>query len=174
MEYCKVNSVGQALRDIHSKEVIQAEDILLVFGDVIANFDLTKVISEYTKKKKDRSIMTKIFKRVPPSNPLRNQEDDCVVIVDNVTSQILDYRHIGEDKDIQFNLGKFVITSESDYFILEKINFHKSRNNIEMHYDWMDTDITLCTKEIFHLLNEHFYNVFFLRILWFIVIGLQR
>ena len=61
--------------------------------------------------------MTKIFKRVPPSNPLRNQEDDCVVIVDNVTSQILDYRHIGEDKDIQFNLGKFVITSESDCFI---------------------------------------------------------
>jgi len=101
-----MDSVGQALRDIHSKEGISAEDILLIFGDVIANFDLSKVISEYIKKKKDKSIMTKIFRRVPPSNPLRTEDDDCVVIVDNATSQMLQYKHIGEDKDIQFNLGE--------------------------------------------------------------------
>jgi len=43
---------------------------------------------------------------------------------------------------------------------LEKINFNKWRNNVEIHYDWVDTEITLCTKEIFHLLNEHFYDDF--------------
>jgi len=111
-------SVGQALRDIHSQEnLITCEDILLIFGDVLANFDLSKVIAEYTKKKRDRSIMTKIFKRVPLNSPLRTQEDDCVVILDNNTSQVLQYKHIPDSKEIDFNLGNlekrilFVLTN---------------------------------------------------------------
>ena len=96
------------MRDIHSQEnLITSEDILLIFGDVLANFDLSKVIAEYTKKKKDRSIMTKIFKRDPLNSPLRSQEDDCVVILDNTNSQVLQYKHIPENKEIDFNLGIF-------------------------------------------------------------------
>lgn len=101
----KKNSVGQALRDIHHKGWIQSEDILLIFGDVVANFDLSGAISQHMAKKKDRNILTKIFKKVPLNSPLRTEDDDCVVIVDNNTSQVLQYKHIGSEKDIDFNLG---------------------------------------------------------------------
>lgn len=93
------------MRDIHHKGWIQSEDILLIFGDVMASFDLSSAISQHLAKKRERNILTKIFKRVPLNSPLRTEDDDCVVIVDNNTSQVLQYKHIGSEKDIDFNLG---------------------------------------------------------------------
>jgi len=111
-------SVGQALRDIHSQEnLITCDDLLLIFGDILPNFDLSKVITEYTKKKKDRSIMTKIFKRVPLNSPLRTSEDDCVVILDSNTNQVLQYKHIPDSKEIDFNLGIMRISAFIDKFL---------------------------------------------------------
>ena len=126
----------------------------------MASFDLSAAINQHMAKKKDRNILTKIFKRVPLNSPLRTEDDDCVVIVDNNTSQVLQYKHIGSEKDIDFNLGIRTFIFLLTKYLLEKIDFRKSRNNIEVHYDWIDTDISICNKEIFHLLNEHFYNVY--------------
>ena len=97
------------MRDINSKGMIHSEDVLLIFGDVLANFDLSKAISDHIKRKKERSIMTKIFRRAPLNSPLRTRDDDCIVILDSLTSQVLEYRHVADEKEISFNLGKIEI-----------------------------------------------------------------
>ena len=105
----KFSSVGQVLRSTHTQgNLITCEYILLIFSDVLMNFDLSKVAAEYTKEKEDRSLilMTKNFKRVPLNSPLATQEDDCVVILDHKTPQVLQYQHISGSKEIDFNLGK--------------------------------------------------------------------
>ena len=132
---------------------------MLIFGDVVANFDLSQAIKEHMRRRKEdkMNIMTKIFKKIPINSPLRTRYDDCALIIDSATNQILQYQNMSSEKHLNFNLG---IHGLSDFNDIDKINLKKLRNSINIHYDWTDSDITICAQEVFNLLTEHFdFNV---------------
>lgn len=102
-------SVGEALREFHNKNVIH-NDFILIFGDIVANFDLSQAIKDHARRKKeDRvNIMTKILKKISINNPLRTQYDDCMIVLDSSTNQILQYRNTSKESHINLNLGSFM------------------------------------------------------------------
>ena len=82
---------------------------MLIFGDVLASFDLSAAIQDHMNKKKQKAIVTRIFKKMPLNHPLRTEDDDCVVIVDSNNSLILDYKQIREEKEVKFHLGESLV-----------------------------------------------------------------
>ncbi len=119
-----------------------------MFGDTIANFSLSTAIEEHLRRKKEdkMNIMTKVFKKLPLDSPLRTGYDDAMLVIDSSNKQILQYQNTSEDKQIEL--------------FLERISFKKQRNNLQIRYDLYDTEITICSHEIFQLMIDHFdYNV---------------
>jgi len=66
---------GDALREVNQMHQLE-EDFILVKGDVITNFDLSHALQFHRKMKKEMKdhtvILTKLFTRLPFSDPVRH------------------------------------------------------------------------------------------------------
>ena len=85
---------GDALREINQLQTIK-DEFLLVRGDLITNADIQGALKEYFRVKaedKDRKlILTKLFMKIPFSNPIRSPQQEIILMLDNATSEILKY-----------------------------------------------------------------------------------
>ena len=61
-----INNPGDALRELHKKDVVKSDPFILMSGDIITNADLKPAIENHKKRaKKDaNNIMTVILKEV--------------------------------------------------------------------------------------------------------------
>lgn len=100
-------SVCDALREIRESGLVN-DDFILIRGDVLACFNLTPAITAHLKRKEQSksNMVTNIFKIAGPKNPIRTTDDDCAIILDTETNQILQYDHIGDKKKFSLNLGE--------------------------------------------------------------------
>jgi NDP-sugar pyrophosphorylase family protein len=74
-------SVGDALREMYSLNVLQ-EDFVLVWGDIVSNMKLTKLIDEHTKRReKDKqSLMTVLLTPYREPRTLRDGSGSAVAL----------------------------------------------------------------------------------------------
>ncbi|KAL4230781.1 Translation initiation factor eIF-2B subunit epsilon [Mactra antiquata] len=135
-------SMGDALRDIDSKNVIRS-DFILIYGDVVSNIKLQSVLEDHKQRhEKDKSsIMTMVFRQAPPGHRTRCLSDDIVVAVDNQTNNVIHYQRLsaGNSKRLEFPLD--VITEHKD---------------VQIRYDLIDANISICSPLVPKLFTDNF------------------
>ena len=68
----ELRSMGDALRDLDSKQLISS-DFILISGDVVSNIDLSDILEKHNKRKvaDKNSIMTVVLKKAGLNHPYR-------------------------------------------------------------------------------------------------------
>ena len=98
-------NVGDVLRQVVDLKLFK-DDFLLVRGDVITNIDIHPALKmhyhvksqEADKKnmtqdvRKYRTILTKLFIKIPYSNPMRDPMIDLTLLLDSQTKEIYRYQ----------------------------------------------------------------------------------
>ena len=91
-------------------------EFILVKGDVITNANIHEAFKRHCKIRSEDSdnklILTKIFVKVPFSNPIRHQSQECCLILDDGTKEILKYE--------SFQHGSKKMKLNEDYISLKK------------------------------------------------------
>ena len=90
--------------------------------------------------------MTKIFKKTGVNSPLRTPYDDCMIVMDNQTNRIFQYKSLRGEEGIETSVE----------LNLERISFDKQKESIEIRYDLVDSEITFCTHDVVNIINEQF------------------
>jgi len=92
LESC--SNFGDALREINQMQTIK-EEFLLVRGDIITNADIQSALKEHFKVKAEdkekKLILTKLFVKVPFSNPIRSPQQEIILMLDSQSRDILKY-----------------------------------------------------------------------------------
>ena len=92
LESC--TNFGDALREINQMQTIK-EEFILVRGDLITNADIQPALREHYKVKAEdkekKLILTKLFVKVPFSNPIRCPQQEIILMLDSQSRDILKY-----------------------------------------------------------------------------------
>ena len=137
-------SIGDALRDIDTKAIIQG-DFILVSGDVISNMNLSRALATHRERRKvDKNmIMTMVLK---PSTPLHRSRERCesaVFCIDPVSQECIHYEPI----ESEMSQG---IAVKLESVLLE------SHRAIDIRYDLIDCQIDICSLNVLALFTENF------------------
>jgi translation initiation factor eIF-2B subunit epsilon len=137
-------SIGDALRDIDTKAIIQG-DFILVSGDVVSNMNLSRALATHRERRKvDKNmIMTMVLK---PSTPLHRSRERCesaVFCIDPVSQECIHYESI----DSEMSQG---IAVKLESVLLE------SHRAIDIRYDLIDCQIDICSLNVLALFTENF------------------
>uniref|UniRef100_F7E6V2 Translation initiation factor eIF2B subunit epsilon n=1 Tax=Callithrix jacchus TaxID=9483 RepID=F7E6V2_CALJA len=135
-------SLGDVLRDVDAKALVHS-DFILVYGDVISNINITRALEEHRlrrKLEKNVSVMTMIFKESSPSHPTRCPEDNVVVAVDSATNRVLHFQKTQGLRRFSFPLSLF----------------QGSRDGVEVRYDLLDCQISICSPQVAQLFTDNF------------------
>jgi translation initiation factor eIF-2B subunit epsilon len=137
------NGVGDILRELDSKGLIQT-DFILVHGDVVSNMKLEKVLKEHEKRRAQSksSIMTIVMKRASPHHKTRAKGEGSVVVLDPANDQCLMFS-IMPRYPVKFKL-------EVDPEML------KGRPAVQIHNDLLDCQIDICSPDVPALFTENF------------------
>ena len=135
-------SVGDVLRDIYSRSLIQS-DFVLVSGDVISNMDLRSVIQKHKERRRadKMTIMSVIYKQASPGHRTRSSEDDILVVVDADTSRLIHYEKVMKKRHMNVPLGVLKTAS---------------RQVVDLCYDLMDCHVSVCSPQVPAIFSDNF------------------
>uniref|UniRef100_A0A673BJI4 Uncharacterized protein n=1 Tax=Sphaeramia orbicularis TaxID=375764 RepID=A0A673BJI4_9TELE len=135
-------SLGDVLRDVDAKSLVRS-DFVLVYGDVVSNFDVSQALQEHRhrrKMEKNISVMTMIFKESSPGHRSRCEEDDVIVAVDSKSQRVLHYQKTHGLKKLQFPMNIF----------------HSGSDEFEIRHDLLDCHISICSPQVAELFTDNF------------------
>ncbi|XP_069753644.1 translation initiation factor eIF2B subunit epsilon [Narcine bancroftii] len=135
-------SLGDVLRDVDAKSLVRS-DFILIYGDVVANINVTKALEEHRarqKLEKNVPVMTMIFKQSSPGHRTRCQEDDVIAAVNSKTSRVLHYQRAHRLKKFRFPVRVF----------------HGNNDEIEIRHDLLDCHISICSPQVAELFTDNF------------------
>ena len=135
-------SVGDALRDIYSKQIIRG-DFVLCYGDTVSTVHLGRILSQFREKRaKDKSlIMTIVTRRASPQHRTREHGEGAMFAISPLSGECKWYCQIEhrKDKKLDFPIDLFLENS-----------------SLELRYDLMDCSIDICSSEVLALFTENF------------------
>lgn len=131
------SSVGDALRDLDSKDLIRS-DFVLLHGDLLTNVNLKKLLLDHKKlREKNKScIMTLVCKRAPP------EQANLSLMYNPETRQILNFA-CSEDKRPQLRVAK------------KKVKSGKAKTYY-LENGFRSTDIAICSVYVPIFMTENF------------------
>ena len=144
-------NAGDALRELDKRDLVQSDPFILMFGDTVANVDLTSAIATHkSRHKKDpTAIMTILFKQVGASlatdtgfnqSSIRTCTDDLVVGIDSKQgNRILLY-------DDQAASGTVALPC----------SFFGAHSEVDIHCDLVDCGIDLCSPDVLARFQDEF------------------
>lgn len=134
-------SVGDALRELDSKQLITS-DFILVSGDVVSNVPLNEVLKEHRKRREDdkNAIMTMVVREASPFHRTRARTESSVFVIDKKTSQCVHYQ--------ANERGKHYVSMDPEIF-----NEHEE---LEVRNDLIDCQIDICSNDVPALFTENF------------------
>jgi len=137
-------STCEALREL-PKDGLH-DDFILLKGDIVSNAELGPALKQHFASKNADSefptIMTKIFKQLPFSSPLRDPSHEVMLTLDATHNTIVDY-------------GQNTGATQTTIMINKKhINLKRAQTHYKMHVDVVDTEISIVNKELFKHLQE--------------------
>ncbi|XP_064636779.1 translation initiation factor eIF2B subunit epsilon-like [Lineus longissimus] len=133
-------SVGDALRDIDCKSLIQS-DFVLVNGDLISNLKLKGLIDKHKERRKvdKSSVMTLVFKQAPPCSQTRCQEEEVILAINTENQKLLHYEKVADQKKMNFPLEIFT-----------------ENEGLQLRYDLLDCQISICSPDVPPLFSDNF------------------
>lgn len=136
-------SIGDALRDIDSKAIIQG-DFILVSGDVVSNMNLSRALATHRSRRQvDKNmIMTMVLKPSTPFHRSRERCETAVFCIDPSTQECIHYEPIESESQ------KWA--TKLDASLLEG---HRA---IDIRYDLIDCQIDICSLNVLALFTENF------------------
>ncbi|KAJ3109843.1 hypothetical protein HDU97_000073 [Phlyctochytrium planicorne] len=137
----ELQSVGDALRDLDSKQLIQS-DFILVSGDVISSMNLEKALEEHrTRRLADKSsIMTMVVKKASPDHRSRSRGEEGIFVINPNTHECVLYKEL-YPRASHINLN------------LELFGEHPE---LEFRNDFIDCQIDICSVDVPALFTENF------------------
>ncbi|TRY59738.1 hypothetical protein DNTS_028401 [Danionella cerebrum] len=135
-------SLGDVLRDVDAKSLVRA-DFLLVYGDVVANIDVSQALQEHRQRRKmekNVSVMTMIFKESSPGHKMRCEEENVIVAIDSKSKRILHYQRAQAQKNLHFPMNIF----------------HSASDEFEICFDLLDCHISICSPQVAELFTDNF------------------
>jgi NDP-sugar pyrophosphorylase family protein len=135
-----VSSAGDALRDIHDRELI-VDDFILVSGDVISNMKLDQVLADHKRRRRESSgyIMTSVFKKATPAHRSRANEDDTIVALNPASGKLLYYGNDRRQSSVEVELKMF-----------------QEHPSVQFRYDLIDCHIDICAPQVLFLYKDNF------------------
>ncbi|KAH6584732.1 hypothetical protein BASA60_000827 [Batrachochytrium salamandrivorans] len=130
----ELRSMGDVLRDLDAKQVLQS-DFVLVNGDTVSNIDLTQVINEHKQRRiKDKNaIMTMLLKRASPNHPTRARGEEELFVIDTKSSECVHYE----------SFEKFPVKRK----IKLNPDLFKAHSELSVHNDLIDAQVDICSIE---------------------------
>ncbi|KAG8985823.1 hypothetical protein FRB90_004428, partial [Tulasnella sp. 427] len=137
----EARSVGDALREIDTKQIISS-DFVLVSGDIISNIRIEDVVKEHRERRKisKDAIMTTVVREVGPRDRPQPGGDATVIVMNAETSQCVHYEYVPHDKT-DFDLPAEVIMKHKD---------------LDVRIDLLDCGIDICSPDVPALFSENF------------------
>ncbi|WBW73531.1 translation initiation factor eIF2B epsilon subunit [Schizosaccharomyces osmophilus] len=134
-------SVGDALRELDSKQLITS-DFILVSGDVVSNVPLKEVLEEHRARREvdKNAIMTMVVREASPHHRTRASTESSVFVIDKKTSQCVHYQ--------ANERGKHYVSMDPEIF-----NEHEE---LEIRNDLIDCQIDICSNDVPALFTENF------------------
>ncbi|KAJ3274956.1 hypothetical protein HDV01_001820 [Terramyces sp. JEL0728] len=130
----ELRSMGDVLRDMDAKQILQS-DFILMSGDVVSNVNLEPLVKEHKlRKSTDKNlIMTLITKQASSNHPTRSKAEEELFVLDTKTNECVHYeayRRYPARKKVFLNPRLF-----------------KTHPNIVIHNDLIDCQIDICSIE---------------------------
>lgn len=137
-------SVGDAMRDIDSRGLING-DFILISGDVVTNLDITKVLENHkVYKQNDRDyICTMVLTEAAPMHRSRSIIEPACFIMDKATNRCLYYQDLPP-----INGRKTTVNIDPE--VLEDIEEFEINNNL------IDCHVDICTAQVPTIFQENF------------------
>ncbi|KAF9585534.1 hypothetical protein BGW38_001935 [Lunasporangiospora selenospora] len=139
-------SVGDAMRDLDAKQLIDT-DFILVTGDVVSNMKLDKVLEEHrVRRQADKSaIMTMVLKKASYQHRSRAVGDGSLIVLDQATKECLHYQPIKAFK-----------TTRQDRRMTMDMEIFDKHPEVQIRNDLIDCQIDICSVEVPALFTENF------------------
>ncbi|KAJ3262107.1 hypothetical protein HK103_003950 [Boothiomyces macroporosus] len=139
----ELRSMGDVLRDMDAKQILQS-DFILMSGDVVSNVNLAPLVEEHKKRKlADKNlIMTLVTKQASANHPTRSKAEEELFVLDTKTNECVHYeayRRYPPRKNVSLNPRIF-----------------KTHPDIVIHNDLIDCQIDICSIEVPALFTENF------------------
>jgi translation initiation factor eIF-2B subunit epsilon len=142
-----LTNVGDALREMDKRNLIQSDPFVLMFGDTITNANLAEAIRSHKERHRNDSaaIMTILFKPVGSNGErrycyLRSTTEDLIVGLDPTQSnRILLYHDSSQDKTSRI-----------------PCSFFQSHPAIDLRSDLLDIGLDLCSPDVLARLADEF------------------
>lgn len=137
-------SVGDAMRDIDSRGLING-DFILISGDVVTNLDISKVLENHkTYKQNDRDyICTMVLTQAAPMHRSRSIIEPACFIMDRATNRCLYYQDLPP-----INGKKTSVNIDPE--VLEDVEEFEIKNNL------IDCHVDICTASVPTIFQENF------------------
>jgi translation initiation factor eIF-2B subunit epsilon len=141
----QLTSVGDALRELDSRSVVDS-DFILIHGDVVSNVDLKPIVQEHNKRKEvdKHAMMTMLVREASDDHPSRTMDHQPILALDPKTKQCFHY-----EKNLKF-------PQQTPIKVTEEALFTKDPNEVINRYDLTDCFIDICSIEVPALLTENF------------------
>lgn len=137
-------SVGDALRDLDSRDVITG-DFLFVAGDVVSNIAIEPILTKHrARREKDKNaIMTMVLREVDSGHRMKSKGRQPAFVIDPEHDRCLHYEEIGSRSGNErcLNLDPDVLTSH---------------DTVEVRTDLVDCQIDICTPDVLGLWSDNF------------------
>ncbi|KAJ8325720.1 translation initiation factor eIF-2B epsilon subunit, GEF [Batrachochytrium dendrobatidis] len=139
----ELRSMGDALRDLDAKQVLQS-DFVLVSADTVSNIDLIEAINEHKQRRiKDKNaIMTMVLKQASPHHPTRAMGEEELFVIDPKSAECVHYE----------TFGKFPVKRK----IKLNPSLFKAHSELSVRNDLIDPQIDICSIEVLALFTENF------------------
>ena len=162
------------------------DDFLLVRGDIITNIDIHPALKMHyhvkaleadkknmtTDVRKFKTILTKLFIKMPYSNPARDPQTDLTLLLDSQTKEIFRYESNfnPETKKYSksFKVNEEYVQVEKSYAEKDGVstkernlkplvnNMYPKGASLEIRKDLVDCEIAICTLEILETFTDNF------------------
>ena len=137
-------SVGDAMRDIDSRGLING-DFILISGDVVTNLDISNVLENHKSyKQSDRDyICTMVLTQAAPMHRSRSIIEPACFIMDKATNRCLYYQDLPP-----INGKKTSVNIDPE--VLEDVEEFEIKNNL------IDCHVDICTASVPTIFQENF------------------
>ena len=139
----ELRSIGDAIRDLDSKQLLQS-DFILTSGDIVSNLNLMPLVESHKKRRKadPHAIMTVLLREAGPNHPSRARTEQQLFVMDSNTNQLISF-----ETHEKFNPRQRTYLDTKHF---------KNRNEIALRTDFIDCQIDICSLEVPALFTENF------------------